>query len=53
MTREEILSTYAELSPAEAFEAFDFAAVDNATVAEVLGQEAAQEYASWIYANLK
>lgn len=53
MTPAEIEANYAELSPDEAFEAFDAAGVDNATVAIVLGQEAANEYASWIYANLK
>ena len=53
MSRDEIVATYADLSPAEAFEAFETANVDNATVAIVLGQEAAQEFASWIYANLK
>ena len=53
MTRVEIESAYAASPPDEAFEAFDAANVDNATIAEVLGQEAAQEYASWIYANLK
>ncbi len=52
MTRVEIESAYAASPPDEAFEAFDAANVDNATIAEVLGQEAA-EYASWIYANLK
>lgn len=53
MTKNEICDTYADLSPAEAFEALDAAGVDNATVAEVLGQEAAQEYASWVYYHLK
>jgi hypothetical protein len=53
MTTEEITATYADLSAAEAFEVFDAAMVDNATVAVVLGQEAAQEYANWQYMNLK
>lgn len=53
MTPEELLDTYTDLSASDAFEAFDAAGVDNATVAEVLGQEAAQEYASWIGTNLK
>jgi hypothetical protein len=53
MTSEEITATYADLSPSEAFEAFDYAGVDNATIGVVLGQEVAQEYANWIYANLK
>lgn len=50
---EEIRRTYADLSRDEAFEAFDGAGVDNATVAVVLGQEVAQEYSHWIYANLE
>jgi hypothetical protein len=53
MTPAEIEATYAGSYPDEAFEAFDAAGVDNATIAVVLGQEAANEYASWIYANLK
>lgn len=50
---EEILATYSDLPADDAFEAYDAANVDNATVAIVLGQAAAQEYAAWIYANLK
>lgn len=53
MTYDEIRSTYADLPPAEAFEAFDAANVDNATVADAIGDEEALEYAHWIYANLK
>lgn len=53
MTSEEIRNTYAELSAAEAFEAFDAASVDNATVGMVLGEEVAREHASWTYLNVK
>lgn len=53
MTPEELETIYAAVSPDEAFETFDVMCVDNATVATVLGQEVAQEYAGWIYANLK
>lgn len=53
MTPAEITATYADLSPDEAFEAYDAAGVDNATVGTVLGQEVAQEYASWVYFFLK
>ena len=53
MTADEIKSAYADLSPSDAFEAFDAAGVDNATVAVVLGQEVAQEFGHWIYATLE
>jgi hypothetical protein len=53
MTYDEIRETWGDLSAPEAFEAFEAAGVDNATVADAIGQEVAQEYAHWIYLNLK
>ena len=53
MTPAAIEASYAGATPDEAFETFDAANVDNATVGIVLGQEVARDYASWVYANSK
>lgn len=53
MTPAEIRQLYEELSSPEFFEAMDAGMVDNATIEEALGPEVAQEYASWVYINLK
>ncbi len=53
MTYDEIRETWANLPASEAFEAFDTAGVDNAAVADAIGQEEGHEYAHWIYCNLK
>lgn len=53
LTAEEIESFYAGTPPDEAFEALDAAGIDNEMVATVLGQEVAQEFATWIYMHVK
>ena len=49
----EILSTWSELSPAEAYEAFDAGGVGHDAVAAVLGDGVAAGYSDWVYGNLK
>lgn len=53
MTHDEIRDTWEDFHGSDAFEIFDHDQVDNATIAEVLGQETASEYSHWIYCNIK
>ena len=53
MTPAEILSTYAELSQAEAFEAFEAASVDYGDIEAVLGEKVVRELSNWVYFNVK
>lgn len=53
MTSDEIRGTWEDFYGSEAFEIFDLAMIDNAIIAEVLGEEVEREYASWIYLNIK
>ena len=53
MTADEIRETWEYLYGRDAFEVFDHQQVDNATIKQVLGQEVACDYSSWIYFYLK
>lgn len=53
MTADEIRETWEDFYGSDALEIFDHHRVDNATIGEVLGQEAATEYSHWIYCNMK
>jgi hypothetical protein len=53
MTSDEIRDTWEDFYGNDAFDIFDHNRTDNATIGEVLGQDVASEYSSWIYNNLK
>lgn len=53
MTADEIKDLYHDLSEDEFFEAMDCDMVDECLIEQALGAGMVQEYARWIYINLK